>query len=633
MSQFEVVRDPLWDNIRLEPEALAVVDTPALQRLRYVRQLGHAFLVYPGATHTRFEHALGAYHLARRALAQLEEVAGCPPAPPADLRRLKLAALLHDVGHYPFSHALEEAGLPHHEELAGRHLHAGELAAQLARLGTAPDTLLSLIQGKRQGPLAGLVSGSLDVDKLDYLSRDAWMCGVPYGVIDVDRLLASLIVVPGADGQPALGLHDKGLAALESLLFAKYQMYRNVYWHHAVRSATVMFTRLVRVAIAAGRLRADDVALATDDVLIHDLQREDTTGLAQALRERRLAKRALDLPATELPGEPATWPAADPDLRGRVEDCLARELGLAEHELFLDFPAKPDMLALDLPLVKRDGTVTHLAGAEATEYLGLPRVAAELYLAWRRGKACSVLGGHRLRLGVARRSGLDRVNPHDDRRDVVEPAVAIRLGDEGVHLLLRRAPGRQHLGQLAVLEHPREPVRGEQEHVQQLHRPDVHVGDDVAVRADAAGDHVAVGVTARLFRRQVSSVHLLLHVRVVLGELHQLAVPQQVSPAVPHLPHEEAGVVQHERGDGGPHTALVVLGERALKNGAVRGADRRAHPVGHLLVRERVGRAELARHVPHRHFTRDLARRVTAHAIRHDEDAAVGDHDVVVFVT
>src|SRR5437016_7235601 len=112
------------------------------------------------------------------------------------------------------------------------------------------------------------------------------MCGVPYGVVDVDRLLTSLTV--SADG---LALHPKGLAALESLLFAKYQMYRNVYWHHAVRSATVMFTRLVRVAIAAGRLHADAVALATDDVLIHDLQREDTTGLAQALRERRLAKR------------------------------------------------------------------------------------------------------------------------------------------------------------------------------------------------------------------------------------------------------------------------------------------------------------------------------------------------------
>jgi len=386
VSQFEVVRDPLWDNIRLEPEALAVVDTPAVQRLRYVRQLGHAFLVYPGATHTRFEHALGAYHLARRALAQLEEVTGSAPVPSSDLRRLKLSALLHDIGHYPFSHALEEAGLPHHEELAARHLQAGELAKQLDRLGAAPDTLLPLIQGRRRagGGLAGLVSGSLDVDKLDYLSRDARMCGVPYGVIDVDRLLASLTVVAGSDGAPALALHDKGLAALESLLFAKYQMYRNVYWHHAVRAATVMFTRLVRVALAGGRVRVDDIALATDEGLIYELQREDTTGLAHALRERRLAKRALDIPATELPADTAPWPADDPDLRSRVEDRVAAEVGLAEHELFLDFPAKPDMLAVDLPLVKRDGTVTHLAGAAAAEHLGLPGVAAELYRAARR---------------------------------------------------------------------------------------------------------------------------------------------------------------------------------------------------------------------------------------------------------
>jgi HD superfamily phosphohydrolase len=383
MTPFEVVRDPLWNNIRLDADTLAVVDTPAVQRLRYVRQLGHAFLVYPGATHTRFEHALGAYHLARRALAHLEETAGRPALEPAGLLRLKLAALLHDIGHYPFSHALEEAGLPRHEALAARHLGSGELALRLERLGTPAETLLPLIQGTSDGPLAGLVSGSLDVDKLDYLSRDAWMCGVPYGVIDVERLLTSLTYVPGPAG-PVLALHDKGLSALESLLFAKYQMYRNVYWHHAVRSATAMFKRLVLVAIAARRLRLEDVALATDDGLIHELQHEDVTGLAQALRERRLAKRALDLPATELPADTAAWPGDDPALCGRVEDRVARELGLEAGELFLDFPAKPDMLALDLPLVKRDGSVTQLAGADATAHLGLPRVAGELYRTARR---------------------------------------------------------------------------------------------------------------------------------------------------------------------------------------------------------------------------------------------------------
>jgi len=346
---FEVVRDPLWNNIRLEPEALAVIDTPAFQRLRYVRQLGHAFLVYPGATHTRFEHALGAYHLAGRATQD---------------RLARLAALLHDIGHYPFSHALEEAGLPHHESLAARHLSRGPLAAALEKLDVPAESLLELIQGKSTSPLAALVSGSIDVDKLDYLSRDAKMCGVPYGVIDVDRLLTSLTI--STDG---VQLHPKGFAALESLLFAKYQMYRNVYWHHAVRSATAMFKRLVRRAIAARQVKPEDIAVATDDGLSHELLQCDQTGLARALRERRLAKRALDIPATELPAETHDWPSRDPDLLERVEERLAREVGLRPDQLFLDFPSKPDMFDVSLPGL---GT------------LGLPRVAAELHRAAQR---------------------------------------------------------------------------------------------------------------------------------------------------------------------------------------------------------------------------------------------------------
>jgi len=379
-APLEVIRDPLWNNIRLEPEALSVVDTPAVQRLRYVRQLGHAFLVYPGATHTRFEHCLGAYHLARRALEHLSH--GDVVVAPKDAKAIRLAALLHDIGHYPFSHALEEAGLPRHETLARRHLTAGALGDVLREIGVDAETLLTLIQGRGEVPLAGMVAGSLDVDKLDYLSRDAWMCGVPYGVIDVDRLLASLTIIENA-GRPTLALHEKGLAALESLLFAKYQMYRNVYWHHAVRSATVMFKRAVREAIAAGHLTAEAVADATDDGLIHDLSASDPSGLARALHERRLAKRALDLPATDLPAS-GDWPATDPDLVARVEDRLAAELKLRPGDLFIDFPAKPEMLDLHLPLVTRDGEIVDLSGREAGVRLGLPRVSAELVRSARR---------------------------------------------------------------------------------------------------------------------------------------------------------------------------------------------------------------------------------------------------------
>jgi hypothetical protein len=388
VTRLEVVRDPLWNNIQLEPAALELLDTPAVQRLRYVRQLGHAFLVYPGATHSRFEHALGAYHLARRALTAFTD-AGVA-LEPAEGLRLRLAALLHDVGHYPFSHALEEAGLPHHEELAERHLAHPELAAALDHAGTPAAKLLPLIRGQSRDPLAGLVSGPVDVDKLDYLSRDAAMCGVPYGVIDVERLLASLVLAPGPGGRIALAVHEKGLSALESLLFAKYQMYRTVYWHHAVRAATVMFKRLVRRAIADGRIRPMDVAIATDDGLIHELSRDDPTGLALRLRERRLAKRILDLPAADVALDGVGWPAADPDLCERVEDSLARDAGLVPGELFLDFPAKPSMFGTDLPLLRRDGALVPLASAESEAHLGLPRVAAELYRSARRLRVFTV---------------------------------------------------------------------------------------------------------------------------------------------------------------------------------------------------------------------------------------------------
>ena len=128
------VRDLLWKNIRLEPAAAAVVDTAAFQRLRYVRQLGHAFLVYPGATHTRFEHALGAYHLACRALARLGErgdLAGCGAD---DTLLIRLGALLHDIGHYPFSHALEEIGAMKHEDVARPLICDGEVGEVLRRV-------------------------------------------------------------------------------------------------------------------------------------------------------------------------------------------------------------------------------------------------------------------------------------------------------------------------------------------------------------------------------------------------------------------------------------------------------------------------------------------------------------------
>jgi HD superfamily phosphohydrolase len=393
VPQFEVIRDPLWDNIRLEPVAAAAMDTPAVQRLRYVRQLGHAFLVYPGATHSRFEHALGAYHLTRRALATLEERGDLAAIPEEEQLAVRLAALLHDIGHYPFSHALEEAGFPSHEAIGVRRLAEGELGELLRRIGgdAMITRIAGIIQGHGTSPLGGLVSGSLDLDKIDYLSRDARQCGVPYGTVDVDRLLASLCLVTEADGQRAVGVHEKGVSALESLLFAKYQMYRNVYWHHAVRSATCMFKRVVRVAVRRGHLDPDTVADATDGSLTTALAAHDATGLAEALQRRQLHKRALDLPASEVPDLPS-WIWEDPDALEHAEDAIAAELGLPPGGVLVDFPARSSMLSVDLPLLTRRGVVERLTDEGRAGQLGLPRIAAELYRSARRLRVFAVGG-------------------------------------------------------------------------------------------------------------------------------------------------------------------------------------------------------------------------------------------------
>ena len=383
---FEIIRDPLWDNIQLDQPAMAVLDTPPMQRLRYVRQLGHAFLVYPGATHSRFEHALGAYHLAGRALAMLAQRDELNRVTETDQRAVRLAALVHDVGHYPFSHGLEEAGFPHHETLGIAALGCGELNQTLLAIGGAElvTSLAALIRGASRAPLQGLISGTLDLDKIDYLSRDARSCGVPYGTLDVDRLLSALTVVSVGGDRLEVGILEKGISALESLLFAKYQMYRNVYWHHAVRSATCMFKRAVRSAVAHGALDAAALAVATDGALMERLFAADPTGLARAVHERRLFKRALELTPDDLPVGAGAWIDAEPELLERVEDQLARELGLPPTGLLLDYPARENMLSVDLLLKTRSGSLERLTGEGRAGHLGLPRIAQELYRSARR---------------------------------------------------------------------------------------------------------------------------------------------------------------------------------------------------------------------------------------------------------
>jgi HD superfamily phosphohydrolase len=393
----KIIRDPLWDTIRLDATAVRIVDTPEFQRLRYIRQLGFTHLVYPGATHTRFDHALGVYHLSVMALRHLRDRGGAPPEVWEGEELIPYAALLHDIGHYPFSHALEELETEpapsHHEDVAHRFFAATPLRDALAPLGLgAPDRLHELIRGQSDIPLRGLVSGSLDLDKMEYLKRDARFCGVPYGEVDVSRLLQGLeILRDPASGRWEVGVHEKAIASLESLLFAKYQMFRNVYWHHAVRAATALYKRIVEEAVRAGLVAPDELVGPTDEELLHlvtgrahtedgDVAERIATRWMPALRHRRLPKRALELTAADLAGRQVEdWAVGDSPWKRAVEDDLAAELGLHPGEVVIDFPAKPQMFQLDLLVERRGGLVQRLDMEGLEGLLDLPRVAQELY--------------------------------------------------------------------------------------------------------------------------------------------------------------------------------------------------------------------------------------------------------------
>ena len=392
-----LIRDPIWGTIRLDATAARITDTPAFQRLRYIRQLGLAHLVYPGATHTRFAHVLGVYHLVSTALRELKEREPLPDSVWRAADLVPYAGLLHDIGHYPFSHALDDLrGDDHpgdHEALAAHFLDSPDVRETLDGLGPgAAAEIGALIRGESTAPLRGLVHGSLDMDKMDYLKRDARSCGVPYGEVDVERLLQGLLILKDPEsGAFEVGVSEKAVSALESLLFAKYQMFRNVYWHHGVRAGTVLCARIVNDAVAAGLVGGSELAGPTDDELLHligqraDVDRGPVADRIRrrwlpALRARQLPKRAAELTAADLTGRKLPpWIEAPGPERRLLEDQLARSLSLQPGEVVIDFPCKPAMFQLDLLVRRRNGAVERLDKTGIAGVIDLPRVARELY--------------------------------------------------------------------------------------------------------------------------------------------------------------------------------------------------------------------------------------------------------------
>ena len=245
-----LVRIPDQIDVPVTDRVRRLIDCSVFQRLTGISQLGVVRFVYPGATHNRFEHSLGVY---RNGLLFLQKFCSCERFCAAvsgrDAELLLLAALLHDVGHWPFAHPIEDmdlAGLPAHEAFAINYLSDPEIADLLKDdWNVKPIEVVDIINRKSDGPaekiLGSILSGPIDIDKMDYLYRDSLHAGVPYGQnFDAPRLIKSLCLNAAGD---RLAITKKGKTAAELMVFARYVMFSEVYWHHAVRSATAMFQR------------------------------------------------------------------------------------------------------------------------------------------------------------------------------------------------------------------------------------------------------------------------------------------------------------------------------------------------------------------------------------------------------
>lgn len=407
-----MVRIPPEIDVPLTPRVRQLVDSADFRRLSRISQLGLVGLVYPAANHTRFEHSLGVY---RMALLYLDRLAGdeqfAAAVTPDAAERFIVAALVHDLGHWPFCHPIEDLrlrGMPSHELFANSFLLEGEVADLLREeWGVQPRDIVELLSGKPTSRsdqlLRSMLSGPIDVDKMDYLMRDSLHAGVPYGRnFDQPRLIQSLCVNETGD---KLAITDKGRTAAEMMVFARYVMFSEVYWHHAVRSATAMFQRAFYSLYAT--LDLDCLFRLTEQPMVEALRAAAGESSAGELLDglfgptRRLYKRVAQYSLFEQPDlyrrlarRPYDWLVHCAERFAAVASSTLGRV-VAPHEILFDAP--PVKLEVDFqidvhfpkerlyrPLGDVSPVVKTLAKQQFDDYVkrvrvfAHPRVAADL---------------------------------------------------------------------------------------------------------------------------------------------------------------------------------------------------------------------------------------------------------------
>jgi len=327
-KRFSVVRDPVHGDVYLTHEELTILDTPEMQRLRGVKQLGTAYLVFPGAVHTRFDHSIGSVHVTQRMIEAINlsfelDPAGSIRISDEEARVIRIAALVHDITHIPFGHNIEDQdGIFWRHDSRHRFQRMLGSTSTVGRLlrerGVADDVLAILGAGEDAGEQerdrippywSQIVSGTISSDILDYLARDAYFTGLK---LQVDPRVTSYFKIDRESGNLYIDLakHDllreDILSEIVRMLEARYYFSERVYYHHAKVAAGALVARAVELALASGKVEEQDFYDCTDasifDMLAHaaDGGSEDDArrlrGLVRRFRERKLPKRACVFP-------------------------------------------------------------------------------------------------------------------------------------------------------------------------------------------------------------------------------------------------------------------------------------------------------------------------------------------------
>lgn len=347
------IRDPVHGYVKMTKVERELVDSPFVQRLRRIHQLAGTYLVYPGAIHTRFEHVVGTMHVAGQIAESLARTSDMHD----DLvQEVRIAALLHDVGHGPFSHMYEEVlsgrDETSHEDISQRVIMETSIRDILGRNGFSPKKMSEFAVGRQKTKppfINEIIAGSLSADMMDYLPRDSYFTGVEYGKVDAQRVIDSLHVAEGH-----LVIDDAALYAFEALLLARYEMFKAVYFHRTVRAAEIMLVRSMKLADRVlGLTDLSDIEKyleLTDEVVLHKLvslepstsELKEARRLALNFRDRKLVKCAFEK-VVQRKGRMVGSLFADEEARTRAVNAIAKAARVDPGQVYLDVPTTPSV--------------------------------------------------------------------------------------------------------------------------------------------------------------------------------------------------------------------------------------------------------------------------------------------------